>query len=167
MYARCFDAIVNDLRSILRVAQGKAPPLHHPGEVFRCTQYTAIESHEIGRVLAMMDTNRKQDSKVHMAVDTLEHLLDIQVIAANAQERAKVRALAQKVRHVSGQSGHTGLCRSRIFTGEAAQADSQEGMQLHIIKRKEPKKYVILLPPLGCRAELWLGQPLRACYALM
>jgi hypothetical protein len=46
----------------------------------------------------------KRRSKVHMAVDTLGHLLALKVTAANEQERARVSALAAEVQAVTGQS---------------------------------------------------------------
>ncbi|WP_442244948.1 MULTISPECIES: transposase [unclassified Stenotrophomonas] len=47
---------------------------------------------------------RKNGSKVHIAVDTLGHILPAQVMLANEQERAQVGTLARKVQHVTGQA---------------------------------------------------------------
>lgn len=51
-----------------------------------------------------------------MAVDMLGHLLTVQVMPANEQERAQVGALAQEIQHVTGatvnlafvEQGYTG-----------------------------------------------------------
>ena len=43
-------------------------------------------------------------SMVHMAVDTLGHLLALHVTAANAQERAQVGRLAEQVQAVTGET---------------------------------------------------------------
>jgi hypothetical protein len=44
---------------------------------------------------------KKKGSKVHMAVDTLGHLLALLVTPANEQERAQVSALAERVQEVT------------------------------------------------------------------
>ena len=142
LHAGCFEAIVNDLRSILRVAQGKAT---QPSSVIfdaRTLQSTC----ESGARAGYDGYKRKKGSKVHMAVDTLGHLLAVQVTAANAQERAQVRSLAQEVQYVTGESVTLAFVDQGYTGQEPAQAAQQEGMQLHVIKLKEAKKGFVLLP---------------------
>jgi hypothetical protein len=45
---------------------------------------------------------RRRGSKVHLAVDTLGHLLAAHVTAANEQDRSQVSALAAQVQEVPG-----------------------------------------------------------------
>lgn len=45
-------------------------------------------------------SKRKRGRKVHLAVDTLGHLLALHVTPANEQDRAQVRQLAQAVQFV-------------------------------------------------------------------
>jgi transposase len=47
---------------------------------------------------------RRKDSKVHLAVDTLGQLLAILVTPANEQERAQVDEMAQQIQEVTGDS---------------------------------------------------------------
>ena len=98
--AGCFEAMVSDLRSILRVAQGRQG---QPSAVIldgRTLQSTC----ESGARAGYDGYKRKRGSKVHMAVDTLGLLLAVHVTPANEQERAQVQELAQRVQHASGQT---------------------------------------------------------------
>jgi hypothetical protein len=47
---------------------------------------------------------RRKGSKVHLAVDTLGHLLALHVTPANEQDRAQVGELAQAVQEVTGDT---------------------------------------------------------------
>lgn len=49
-------------------------------------------------------TKRKRGSKVHLAVDTLGHLLALHVTPANTQDRAQVATLAAAVQRETGGS---------------------------------------------------------------
>jgi len=57
---------------------------------------------------------RKRGSKVHMAVDTLGHLLAVHVTPANEQERAQVFELCKAVLDGHGPHGRAGLGRSGL-----------------------------------------------------
>ncbi len=65
---------------------------------------------------------RGKSSKVHIAVDTLSHLLALKVTAADEGDRAQVAALAEQVQEVTGQSveltyvnqGSTGSTAARL-----------------------------------------------------
>ncbi len=85
--AGCFEAMVSDLCSILRVAQGRRG---QPSAVIldgRTLQSTC----ESGPRARYDGYKRKRGSKVHMAVDTLGYLLAVRVTPANEQERAQVQ----------------------------------------------------------------------------
>ncbi len=68
-----------------------------------------------GRMLATMGINAATGAKVHVAVDTLGHLLATVVTPASEQERAQVADLAEQVQTVTGESGRVGLCGSRLY----------------------------------------------------
>lgn len=77
--AGCFEALVSDLRCILRTAQGRNG---QPSAVVldgRTLQSTCESSPRAG----YDGYKRKRGSKVHIAVDTLGHLLAAQVTPAN------------------------------------------------------------------------------------
>ncbi|MBB4131421.1 transposase, partial [Xanthomonas sp. 3075] len=85
LQAGCFEAMVSDLRSLLRVAQGKkgqpsAVIFDASAVIFdgRTLQSTC----ESGPRAGYDGYKRKKGSKVHMAVDTLGHLLAVQVTPA-------------------------------------------------------------------------------------
>lgn len=82
LQAGCFEAMVNDLRSILPVAQGKQG---QPSAVIldgRTLQSTC----QSGRRAGYDGYKRKKGGKVHMAVDTLGHLPAVQVTPADEQD---------------------------------------------------------------------------------
>ncbi|MBB3003993.1 transposase [Paraburkholderia tropica] len=91
--AGCFEAMVNDLRSIICVAHGRKG---QPSAVIldgRTLQSTC----ESGPRAGYDGYKRKRGSKVHMAVDTLGQLLAVNITPANEQERAQVGELARQV----------------------------------------------------------------------
>ncbi len=98
--AGCFEDMVHDLGELLRVAQGrKAQP---SAAIFdaQTKQATPESGHRAG----YDGHKRKNGSKVHMAVDTLGHLLALIVAPAKEQERDQVEQLAQAVQEVTGKS---------------------------------------------------------------
>ena len=83
---------------------------------------------------------------MHIAVDTLGHLLAVHVTPANEQERAQVAELARQVQQVTGETVKVAFA-DQGYTGEdAAQAASDEGIDLQVIKLQEAKKGFVLLP---------------------
>jgi transposase len=99
MRAGCFEALVHDLRRLLRVAAGRAA---QPTAVIfdgRTVQSTP----ESGGRAGYDGHKRRNGSKTHAAVDTLGHLLAVLVTPANEQERAQVAALAAQVQEVTGR----------------------------------------------------------------
>jgi transposase len=142
LQAGCFAAMVNDLRSILRVAQGKQG--QPSAAIFdgRTLQSTC----ESGPRAGYDGYKRKQGSKVPMAVATLGYLLAAQVTPANEQERAPVGALAQEVQQATGQTVKLAFA-DQGYTGEdAALAAKAEGMAWQVVKLPEAKKGFVLLP---------------------
>ncbi|WOD16978.1 IS5 family transposase [Paraburkholderia kirstenboschensis] len=140
--AGCFEAMVNDLRSVLRVAQQRQG---QPSAVIldgRTLQSTC----ENGPRAGYDGYKRKRGSKVHMAVDTLGLLLAVHITPANEQERAQVAELARQVQHVTGQTVKLAFS-DQGYTGDtAAQAARAEGIELQVIKLSEAKKGFVLLP---------------------
>jgi hypothetical protein len=82
--AQCFEAIVEDLRSLLREFAGRKS---HPTTMIldSCTLQSTPES---GARAAYDGAKRRKGSKVHAAVDTLGPLLAMHVTAADQQDRA-------------------------------------------------------------------------------
>ncbi len=140
--AGVFEQIVHDLRELLRIAEGRqAQPtaIILDGRTLQSTPESGARAGYDGH-------KKKKGSKVHMAVDTLGHLLALLVTPANEQERAQVAALAEQVQEVTGE--HVELAYvDQGYTGEeTAEAAEQHGIRLEVVKLPQAKKGFVLLP---------------------
>src|SRR5262245_47442984 len=142
LQAGVFDTLVQDLRAVLRLAQGrKADP---SAVVF--DSRTLQSTPESGSRAGYDGAKRRRGSKVHMAVDTLGHLLALHVTAANEQDRSQVNILAAKVQAVTGDTVEVAFV-DQGYTGETAAQDAQANhMRLEVVKLPEAKKGFVLLP---------------------
>jgi transposase len=140
--AGVFEAIVHDLRALLRLAAGRAP---EPTAVVLDGR-TLQSSPESGHRAGYDGHKRKKGSKTHAAVDTLGHLLALLVTPASAQERAQGAALARRVQEVTGQSVELADV-DQGYTGEDPAADAAaHGIRLEVVKHPEAKRGFVLLP---------------------
>src|SRR5579862_5928399 len=116
--AGVFEAIVADLRTLLRVAAGRteAPAGIADGRTFQ-------SSPESGARAGFDGHKRRRGSKVHMVVDTLGLLLALHVTPASEQERAQVGLLHQ-VQYITGGSVPS-RCRTWHSLGSCQTAGSQ------------------------------------------
>jgi transposase len=140
--AGCFEAMVHDLRAVLRVAEGRDP---EPTAVILDGR-TLQSSPESGHRAGYDGYKRKQGSKVHAAVDTLGHLLAVRVTPANAQERAQVGALAAEVQEVTGQSVELAYVDQGYTGDDPAEEAAARGIELAVVSLPEAKKGFVLLP---------------------
>jgi transposase len=89
---------------------------------------------------------RKKSSKLHMAVDTLGHLLALHVTPANVDDQAEVARLAEAIQDATGDSVSLAYV-DQGYTGErAAEAAEQHGIALEVVKLPEAKRGIVLLP---------------------
>ena len=140
--AGVFEAMVHDLRALLRLAKGRKE--QPTAAIF--DSRTLQSSPESGQRAGYDGHKRKRGSKTHIAVDTLGHLLALHVTPANEQDRAQVEQLAQQVQEVTGQSVEVAFV-DQGYTGEQPAQDAQaHGLQLEVIKLPEAKKGFMLLP---------------------
>ena len=140
--AEVFQAMVDDLREVLRVVQGrKAQP---SAAIF--DSRTLQSSPESGARGGYDGAKKRKGSKVHMAVDTLGHLLALHVTPANAGDRAQVAELAKAVQETTGQSVQVAFVDQGYTGNDAAQAAEKEGIQLEVVKLAEAKRGFVLLP---------------------
>ena len=140
--AGSFEAIVHDLRMILRLAQGRNTQPSAAIFDARTMQSTT----ESGARAGYDGHKRKKGSKVHMAVDTLGHLLAMHVTPANEQERAQVEELAKAVQEVTHNSVELAFVDQGYTGEEAAQAAEKQGITLEVVKLSEAKHGFVLLP---------------------
>ncbi len=140
--AGVFEAMVHDLRELLRLAQGRASEPTAAVIDSRTLRSTPESGHRGGYDGA----KRKKGSKVHLAVDTLGHLLALRVTPATEQDRAQVAALAEAVREATGESVELAYV-DRGYTGaEPAREAEAQGMRLEMVKHPGAKKGFVLLP---------------------
>jgi len=137
-----FEAMAHDLRAVLRLLTDKEA---EPSAVILDGR-TMQSTPESGARGGYDGYKRRRGSKVHVAVDTLGHLLALRVTPANEQERAQVGALAQEIQAVTGDHVTVAFV-DQGYTGEepAAQAAAQ-GMRLEVIKLSQAKRGFLLLP---------------------
>ncbi len=83
---------------------------------------------------------------MHLAVDTLGHLLALHVTPASEQERAQVGELAQQVRAITGESVEIAFVDQGYTGEEPAEAAAEQGIELKVVKLPEAKKGFVLLP---------------------
>jgi transposase len=140
--AGVFEALVHDLRALLRLAKGrKAQPT---AAIF--DSRTLQSSPESGQRAGYDGHKRKRGSKTHIAVDTLGHLLALYITPANEQDRAQVEQLAEQVQEATGESIEVAFV-DQGYTGEQPAQDAQaHGLQLEVVKLPEAKKGFVLLP---------------------
>lgn len=140
--AGVFEAIVADLRALLRVAVGRQP---QPSAAILDSR-TLQSSPESGARAGYDGAKRKKGSKVHIAVDTLGQLLALYVTPANEQDRAQVAQLVQQVQAVTGETVAVAFV-DQGYTGEQpAQAADARGIRLEVVKLPDVKKGFVLLP---------------------
>jgi transposase len=140
--AGVFEALVHDLRAVLRRAEGRAEA--PSAAIFDAR--TMQSSPESGARAGYDGAKRRRGSKVHSAVDTLGHLLALRVTAANAQERAQVEELAARVQEVTGDAVEVAFV-DQGYTGDETAADAAaHGIRLEVIKLPAAKRGFVLLP---------------------
>ena len=140
--AGVFEDLVHDLRMLLREIAGRAP--EPSAAIFdgRTLQSTP----ESGSRAGYDGHKRRKGSKVHMAVDTLGHLLALLVTPANEQERAQVAELAEHVQEATGEAVEVAFV-DQGYTGEQpAQDAAAQGMRLEVVKLPTAKRGFVLLP---------------------
>ena len=133
--AGCFETLAQDLRALLRLAAGRG---EEPSAAI-------IDSRTL-RSTPESGTRAGYGSKVHMAVDTLGHLLALHVTPADISDRAAVARLAADIQDATGDSVSLAYV-DQGYTGEAAaKAAAAEGITPHVVKLPEAKRGFVLLP---------------------
>jgi transposase len=154
--AGVFEAMAQDLRRLLREIAERAPEPR--AAIF--DSRTLQSSPESGARAGYDGAKRRKGSKVHLAVDTLGHLLALVVTAANAQDRAQVGELAERVQAATGETVEVAFV-DQGYTGEpAADAAAAQGIRLEVVKLPDAKRGFVLLPRRWVveRSNAWLAR---------
>ena len=139
--AGAFEAMVHDLRALLRLAKGRDK---EPTAAILDSR-TLRSTPENGNRSGYDGAKRKRGSKVHAAVDTLGHLLALHVTAANEQDREQVEVLAEAI-EATGENIELAYV-DQGYTGERpAEEAAEHGIQLEVVKHQEAKRGFVLLP---------------------
>jgi len=142
LHAGCFETMAEDLRALLRLAARRDSV---PTAVILDSR-TLQSTPESGGRGGYDGAKKRKGSKVHAAVDTLGHLLAVKVTAANEQDRAQVKDLAQAVQAATGENVQLAYV-DQGYTGEIPAAAAQEhGIKLEVVKHTEAKRGFVLLP---------------------
>ena len=142
MEAGCFEALVHDLRLLVRLLAGRTG---QPSAVILDAR-TVQSTPESGARAGYDGHKRRKGSKVHLAVDTLGHLLALVVTPANEQERAQVADLARQVQDVTGETVELAYADQGYTGPEPAAAAAEQGIQLAVVKLDAAKHGFVLLP---------------------
>ena len=116
-----FEVLVADVQSLLREFGG------HKGQPTAvCLESRTLQSTtESGARAGYDGAKRRKGSKVHIAVDTLGHLMALKVTPADQGDRAQVAALAEEVQLVTGNTVDLAYV-DQGYTGQAAREAAAE-----------------------------------------
>jgi transposase len=140
--AGCFQAMVHDLRLALRVLNQREPA---PTAAIYDSR-TLSSTPESGARAGYNGHKKTRGSKVHVAVDTLGHLLALTVTPANQDDRTQVEALSEQLQEATGENVQLAYV-DQGYSGEgAAEQASRHGIELFVVKLQEAKRGFVLLP---------------------
>ncbi len=107
---------------------------------------TLRSSPESGERAGYDGAKRKKGPKLHLAVDTLGHVLALHVTPADAADRAQVGQLAKAVQAATGDSVDLAYVDQGYTGQKPAQAAREQGIHLAVVKLAEAKRGFVLLP---------------------
>jgi transposase len=138
----CFDLLIDDLRAVLRVALGRA---EQPSAMILDSR-TLRSSPESGPRAGYDGAKRKKGAKLHLAVDTLGHLLALRVTPASTDDRAAVEHLTKTVQAVTDGAVEVAFADQNYTGPKAADAAAANRVELVVVKLPQAKKGFVLLP---------------------
>lgn len=142
MRAGCFEQLVEDTRILLREFAGRKG---QPTAV--CIDSRTLQSTpESGARAGYDGAKRRKGSKVHIAVDTLGHLLALKVTPADQGDRAQVETLAEEMQAVTGGTVELAYVDQGYTGPNAAEAAKKHGIELEVVKHPLAKRGFVLLP---------------------
>ena len=133
---------MDELRGLLRLVQGRQG---QPSAAILDSR-TLQSSPESGVRAGYDGAKRKKGSKVHLAMDTLGHLLALHVTAANEQDRDQVERLAQQIQATTGESVEVAFVDQGYTGADPAEQAAQHGIRLEVVKLPDAKRGFVLLP---------------------
>jgi len=142
LQASVCEAIVHDRRRLLRVAAGREA---QPSATILDGR-TRPSSSERGHRGGDEGATRQRGSTVPMAVDTLRHVLAVQVTPAAAQDRAQVAPWTAQGQDVTGDAIAVAVVDQGDTGDHPAQEAAVPGMQLAVVKLPAAKTGCVRWP---------------------
>ena len=140
--AGVFEVLVADVQSIVREWAGRKG---QPTAV--CIDSRTLQSTpESGARAGYDGAKRRKGSKVHIAVDTLGHLLALRVTSADQGDREQVAALAEDVQKLTGNTVELAYVDQGYTGPNTAEAAQQHGIRLEVVKHPLANRGFVLLP---------------------
>lgn len=140
--AGCFENAAHDLRILSRVQQNRKG---EPTAVIIDSR-TLQSTPESGSRAGFDGAKKRKGTKVHIAVDTLGHLLAVLTSPANEQDRAQVKDLCLEVQEATGATVEVAFVDQGYTGQDTARHAAEGGVELIVVKRQEATKGFILLP---------------------
>jgi len=127
-----------------------------------------VQSTPESGVRAGFDGHKKRNgTELHAAVDTLGHLLALNVRPANEQDREQVAELSKVVQEVTGQSVEVAFV-DQGYTRKQPEADAaQAGLKLEVVKHPGPSEALCCCCDAGWRNERLRGRQDSAVWLAM
>nr|WP_242402332.1 transposase [Komagataeibacter kakiaceti] len=141
MEAGCFDALVSDLRAVLRIASGRRAEPTAAILDSRTLHWTPENDPRAG----YDRTSRKKGSNLHIAVDTLGYLSILHVTPASRDDRAGGGRLAATIQDATDKSFELAYV-DQGYTGETCQGSTGPRGGLEVVRLPEAKRGFVLLP---------------------
>ena len=149
-----FEALVSDARSIVREWAGRKG---QPTAI--CIDSRTLQSTpESGARAGYDGAKRRKGSKVHIAVDTLGHLLALTVTPADQGDRDQIAPLAEQVQQVTGNTVELAYVDQGYTGPSAAEAAQQHGIRLEVVKHPLAKRASCSCPADGSSNAASPGQ---------
>lgn len=140
--ADVFTAIIADLRVLIRLGHDRTA---QPKGVILDSR-TLQSTPESGARAGWDGAKRRKGSKVHVAIDTLGHLLALYVTPANEQDRAQVADLAKAVQEATGETVTLAYVDEGYTGPSAHDAAAAHGIALEVVKLPDVKRGFVLSP---------------------
>ena len=125
---------MDDLRAVLRLAAGRTA---EPSAAIIDSR-TLRSTPESGERAGYDGGKRKKGSKLHMAVDTLGHLLALHVTPASAEDRGEVERLARTMQTVTGNTVDIAYVDQGYTIGKIDNEPGKVDLRLNARRRLEP-----------------------------
>jgi transposase len=140
--ADVFTAIIADLRALIRLGEGRSP---QPSAMILDSR-TLRSTPESGARAGYDGHKRTNGSKVHLAIDTLGHLLALHITPVDEQDRDQVADLAEAGQEATGETVTIAFVDQGYTGDRPRQAAAAFGLDLVVVKAPGAKRGFVLLP---------------------